>query len=71
MQEYENAKLIVRFDPQVCIHAGACLRGLPAVFDASRDPWIDIDAAPAEAIADTIGRCPSGALSYRLKATAD
>ena len=32
MQEYKNDKLVVRYDPAICIHAGECVRGLPSVF---------------------------------------
>ena len=44
------------------------MRGLPAVFDAKRRPWIDPDGADADA--DRRGRapCPSGALRYELRA---
>ena len=31
MQEYKNDKLVVRYDPAICIHAGECVRGLPSV----------------------------------------
>lgn len=63
MQEFKNDKLIVRFDEYRCSHAGECVRGLPAVFDPSRDPWIDVNAASVEEIAEIVRRCPSGALS--------
>jgi hypothetical protein len=29
MQEYRNDKIVVRYDPKICIHAGECVRGLP------------------------------------------
>ena len=41
MQEYKNDKLVVRYDPAICIHAGECVRGLPSVFNVSKKPWID------------------------------
>jgi uncharacterized Fe-S cluster protein YjdI len=71
MPEYKNKRLIVCFDPSVCIHAGECVRGLPAVFDVTKDPWIDVNGASAEAIAEVVGRCPSGALSCGHVAVAD
>ena len=71
MQEYKNPEVIVRFDPHVCIHAGECVRGLPAVFDVSKQPWIDVDGATPEAIAEVVECCPSGALSYEYIVTAD
>jgi uncharacterized Fe-S cluster protein YjdI len=63
-QEHKNDKLIVRYDPAICIHAGECVRGLPSVFSLSRKPWIDVNGAPAAAIIEQVKRCPSGALTY-------
>ncbi|MGH8656537.1 MAG: (4Fe-4S)-binding protein [Gammaproteobacteria bacterium] len=40
----------VRFDPNTCIHAGECVRGLPAIFNLSKDSWIDIYSASMQAI---------------------
>jgi uncharacterized Fe-S cluster protein YjdI len=67
IQEYSNDAVIVRFDPRVCIHSGVCLRGLHAVFDVKRRPWVNVEAASAEAIAEQIQKCPSGALSCEVK----
>lgn len=69
MQEYKNPQVIVRFDPYVCIHAGECVRGLPTVFDATKEPWIDVNGAPTETIAEVVECCPSGALSYEFIVT--
>jgi CDGSH-type Zn-finger protein/uncharacterized Fe-S cluster protein YjdI len=63
-REYEGDGIIVRYDVGRCIHAEECVRGLPEVFDPDRRPWIEASRAPAQAIADTIGRCPTGALTY-------
>ena len=32
---YVGKEVDVSFDPEVCIHAAKCVRGLPAVFDTS------------------------------------
>ena len=40
------------------------MRGLPSVFDVSKKPWIDVNAAAVDAIIEQVKRCPSGALSY-------
>jgi uncharacterized Fe-S cluster protein YjdI len=45
MQEYKNDKLVVRYDPAICIHAGECVHGLPSVFNLSKKPWIDVNGA--------------------------
>jgi uncharacterized Fe-S cluster protein YjdI len=67
IQEYKNDAIIVRFDPKICIHSGVCVRGLRAVFDVEKRPWVNVEGASAEAIAEQIKRCPSGALSYELR----
>ena len=67
LQVYETPDITVTFDPNVCIHSGVCLRGLPAVFDVQRKRWVRPELAPAAAVAAQVARCPSGALQYRLK----
>lgn len=62
LQTYEGPGIIVTFDPTVCAHSGACVRGLPSVFDVSQKRWIQLEKASKEAIATQISRCPSGAL---------
>ena len=52
----------VSFDSDVCQHSGNCVRGLAAVFDTKRSPWIDPDGASEEDVIAQVGRCPSGAL---------
>ena len=66
MQEYRNDKIVVRYDPKICIHAGDCVRGLPNVFDVGKEPWINVDGSSPEAIAEQVKKCPSGALSYEM-----
>ena len=66
MQEYKNDKLVVRYDPAICIHAGACVRGLPSVFNVSKKPWIDVNGASPAAIIEQVKECPSGALTYEV-----
>lgn len=63
-KSYDGSAIRVRFDPRRCIHAAECARGLPAVFDPEKRPWIDPDGASADQIARVVHRCPSGALTY-------
>jgi len=63
---YSNDKITVFWDSEKCTHSGNCFSSLPDVFKPMRRPWVDIDAADAEAIKKTIDRCPSGALTCRL-----
>jgi uncharacterized Fe-S cluster protein YjdI len=63
---YAGREITASFDPERCAHAAACVRGLPAVFDTGRRPWILPDLAPAAEVAEVVTRCPSGALRYEL-----
>ena len=65
-RRYRADDITVYFDARTCWHSGVCVRGLPAVFDVTRRPWIDASADSPEAIAARIDLCPSGALSYDL-----
>jgi uncharacterized Fe-S cluster protein YjdI len=62
LQLYPTSEILVVFDPNLCKQLGACLRGNPAVFDRTRPDWIRPEAASAEAVAEVVARCPSGAL---------
>ena len=61
-QTYRSGEVTVTFDPNVCTHAAACVRGLPAVFDVSKKRWVRLENAPAQEVLETVKRCPSGAL---------
>jgi uncharacterized Fe-S cluster protein YjdI len=67
LQVYETPEITVTFDPNVCIHSGVCVRGLPAVFDVKRKRWVRPELASAAEVAAQVVRCPSRALQYRLK----
>jgi len=54
----------------VCAHVGLCTDRLAAVFKYGEEPWIDPDGAPAEAIAEVVRQCPSGALAVTMQARA-
>ncbi len=64
-KRYADDKIEVSYDAHRCIHAAECMRGLPAVFNDRRRPWIVPSAAAAEAVAAVIAKCPSGALHFR------
>jgi uncharacterized Fe-S cluster protein YjdI len=70
-QTYESDDIIVTFDPDVCIHSGVCVRGLPDVFDIKRKRWIRPELQPAGRVADQVMKCPSGALQFVRKARTD
>ena len=53
----------IQFDGALCIHARRCVLAEPAVFKANVEgPWIDPDAASADALMRVALNCPSGAI---------
>ena len=53
----------IEFDGQLCIHARRCVLSQPTVFKANVEgPWLDPDAASAEALEYVALSCPSGAI---------
>ena len=64
-RHYCDDAIEITYDAHRCIHAAECIRGLPAVFDSGRRPWIEPSAASADEIAKVIARCPSGALHFK------
>jgi uncharacterized Fe-S cluster protein YjdI/CDGSH-type Zn-finger protein len=62
---YANDRIEVTWEPAFCIHVAECLRGLPAVFDNQRRPWIIVDNGSPGEIGDVVQRCPTGALHFR------
>jgi len=53
----------IEFNGQLCIHARRCVLSQPTVFKANvQGPWIDPDAASAEALMYVALNCPSGAI---------
>jgi len=64
---YVGRELTIHDNRGICAHAGECTSNLATVFKLGTEPWIDPDGATADAIIQTIRRCPSGALSYSVK----
>jgi len=64
---YEKGAFKIRWQSDLCTHCELCFHGLPKVFDPIARPWVNLEAAPTEDIADQVMKCPSGALSI-LKA---
>jgi uncharacterized Fe-S cluster protein YjdI len=65
LQTYEGDGIVVTFDPARCIHAAECVRALPRVFNPRERRWVRLEHAPADRIAETVMRCPTGALHFR------
>jgi CDGSH-type Zn-finger protein/uncharacterized Fe-S cluster protein YjdI len=67
LRRYTSDAIDVRYDAKRCIHAAECVRGLPAVFDTARKPWVQPEAAAADEVAAVVLRCPTGALHFERK----
>jgi len=65
-KEYSNGDLTVVWKPELCIHAGECVKRLPNVYQPKEKPWIKLGKTDSEALIRQINACPSGALSYYL-----
>lgn len=63
----EAPGITVHFNRSVCSGAGACVRGLPAVFVSGARDWIRPAEASVAEVIDTVRQCPSGALTYTLE----
>lgn len=62
-EHYEGKDITIIYDRHLCMGAGFCGE-LESVFGTHDKPIYEPDGAPAEAIVETIRKCPSGALSY-------
>src|SRR5258708_35409921 len=61
---YGDKEIAIGYDARRCVHAAGCTRGLAAVFDDARRPWIVPGGASSDEIAAVIAKCPSGALHF-------
>ncbi len=62
VRHYRGENASVTFDSFRCTHAEVCVKGLPAVFDTSRRPWVLPDAADPKRLERVVLGCPTGAL---------
>lgn len=65
VHEYTNGEITILWKPELCTHAGVCVRTLPNVYRVKERPWIKIENATTEELKAQIDKCPSAALSYR------
>ncbi len=63
-REYRDGRISVYWAPQYCIHTARCINAQREVFDPMRRPWIVLDSADADAVAQAVMSCPTGALTF-------
>ncbi|MCB1025511.1 MAG: (4Fe-4S)-binding protein [Acidobacteria bacterium] len=64
VKKYKDKELTVFWKPELCIHAGECVKGAPGVFNPKTRPWIQLQYASNEDVKKAVDNCPSGALTY-------
>ncbi len=69
--EYSNGEVTIIWKPDLCQHSGICVRTLPKVYHPRERPWITPEHGTTEEIIDQVKRCPSGALTYKVKSDPD
>lgn len=62
-EEYSSGGFTIKWDSKKCIHSEVCIKSLPEVFNVKNKPWVNADGASTDKIKETVGNCPSGALS--------
>jgi CDGSH-type Zn-finger protein/uncharacterized Fe-S cluster protein YjdI len=62
VRNYRGQELTVTYEMKRCIHAAECVARLPSVFDVKKRPWVQPDEGSADALAETVMHCPTGAL---------
>jgi uncharacterized Fe-S cluster protein YjdI len=68
-KKYTKGGVTVVWNPDLCIHAGNCARGLGSVFNPKSRPWVNMDGGTSEQIIEQVGKCPSAALSILQEVT--
>ena len=69
-REYATDEIVVEWWPTLCFHSRNCVAALPAVFDPSKRPWVQVDAATADDVEAAVATCPSSALRSRRRSAA-
>lgn len=65
IKEYSNGEITIVWKAGLCQHSGNCVRHLPVVFKPRESPWIQMGNATSAELANTVIKCPSGALSIK------
>ena len=64
LNSFAGPGIVVSWSRARCIHAAACVFGLPRVFAPGHRPWVDPSQGSADDIARVVKHCPTGALHY-------
>ena len=59
-KKYSNEDITIVWKPKVCIHSAICFKGLPAVFNPKKRPWVTIEGSSSKEIMAQIEILPNG-----------
>jgi len=62
IQNYKNDELGISYDPNICTHSANCVNKLPEIFNIEKKPWVNLNNATKDKLAQSVKNCPSGAL---------
>ncbi len=48
MKEYSNGEITIKWQANLCQHAGICVKTLPQVYNPKASPWLKIENASTE-----------------------
>ncbi|MDM1549750.1 (4Fe-4S)-binding protein [Empedobacter falsenii] len=63
--EYTNGEITIIWKPELCQHAGICVKLLPNVYNPKEKPWLKPENASSDELIKQVYQCPSGALSIK------
>jgi len=69
--KYPGNESDVHWNGKLCIHIGECGRAKGELFINGRQPWCQPDLASNEEVEEVVLRCPTGALTYQHKDSAN
>ena len=63
--EYSNGEVTIIWRPELCSHAGVCVKTLPKVYNPKARPWAKPENATTAELISQVSQCPSGALRIK------
>jgi len=63
-KEYSNSEVTIVWKPDLCIHAGECVKALPGVYNPKDRPWIKPENASGDEIKAQVA---TGALGTEIE----
>lgn len=66
MKLYSNGEITIKWQANLCQHAGICVKTLPQVYNPKPSPWLKIENASTEELKSQVNKYPSGALTYYI-----